>query len=179
MGFRTRARRTGTGRTAPASLGDLATGDAEYPDGLPGPQLAVALQLPVGQMHRLLVVGRDGAWQDPEGRLGVGPAGAEIAQDVLVTVIVTGDRAAPGHVPGNVICQQAAQVRGVVPTGVEGCLGLVEGLEQPRVGIHPALTGAAHAVAAHRPGTAGPEGRLTGPWPAASARKRLTASVSK
>jgi len=59
-------------------------------------------------MHRLLVVGQDGAWQDPEGRLGVGPAGAEIAQDFLVTVIVTGDRAAPGHVSGNVICQQAA-----------------------------------------------------------------------
>jgi hypothetical protein len=73
----------------------------------------------------------------------VGPAGAERAQDFLVTVIVTGDRAAHGHVPGNVICQQAAQVRGVVPTGIEGCLGLVEGLEQPHIGVRAALTDAA------------------------------------
>ena len=65
--------------------------------------------------HLLLVVGQDGAWQDPEDRVGVGPAGAEIAQDFLVTVIVTGDRAAPGHVPGNIICQHAAQVRGFAP----------------------------------------------------------------
>ena len=72
-GFRTRARRTGTGRTAPARTRPiLPTGYAEHPDGLPGPQLAVALQLAIGQMHRLLVVGQDGAWQDPEGRLGVG-----------------------------------------------------------------------------------------------------------
>ena len=67
--------------TAPASTRRSCHGYAEHPDGLPGPQLAVALQPPVGQMHRLLVVGQDGAWQDPEGRLGVGPAGAEIAQD--------------------------------------------------------------------------------------------------
>jgi hypothetical protein len=80
----------------------------------------------------------------------VGPAGAERAQDFLVTVIVTGDRAAHGHVPGNVICQQAAQVRGVVPTGIEGCLGLVEGLEQPHIGVRAALTDAARPVTNHR-----------------------------
>jgi hypothetical protein len=45
------------------ALGDLATGDAEHPDGLPGPQLAVALQPAVGQMHRLVVLGQDGAWR--------------------------------------------------------------------------------------------------------------------
>jgi hypothetical protein len=66
-------------------------------------------------MHRLLVVGQDGASQHSEGRLGVGPAGAEIAQNFLMTVLVTDDRATPGHVSGNVICQQAAQVRGVIP----------------------------------------------------------------
>ena len=67
--------------------------------------------------------------------LSVGPACAEIAQHFLVTVVVTSDRAAPWHVPGNLICQQAAQVRGVVPAGVEGCLGLVEGLEQSHIGV--------------------------------------------
>jgi hypothetical protein len=61
----------------------------------------------VGQLHRLLVVGQDGAWQHPKGHLGVGPAGGEIAQDLLMAVVVTGDRAAPGHMPGNAIRQQA------------------------------------------------------------------------
>jgi hypothetical protein len=42
------------------ALGDLAVGDAEHPDGLPGPQPAVALQLAVGQLHRPLLVGQDG-----------------------------------------------------------------------------------------------------------------------
>ena len=82
--------------------------------------------------------------------LSVGPACAEIAQHFLVTVVVTSDRAAPWHVPGNLIFQQAAQVRGVVPTGVEGCLGLVEGLEQPHVGVRSALPGPARPVTNHR-----------------------------
>ena len=42
------------------ALRDLAAGDVEHPDGLPGPQPAVALQLAVGQMDRPLVVGQDG-----------------------------------------------------------------------------------------------------------------------
>jgi hypothetical protein len=112
------------------------------PHGLPGPQLAVALQLAVGQLHHPLVVGEDGAWSHPEGRLGMGAAGGEIAQDLLVAVVVAGDRAAAGHVPDNVVGEQAAQGRGVVPAGVEGCLGPVEGLEQPRVGMHLAVTAA-------------------------------------
>src|SRR5215203_5804480 len=43
------------GLPGPQLAVDLATGDAEQPDGLPGPQLAVALQPAVGQVHRLLV----------------------------------------------------------------------------------------------------------------------------
>src|SRR5215210_6657700 len=66
------------------ALGDLAVGDTEHSHGLPGPQLAVALQLAVGQLGRPLVVGQDGAWSHPEGRLGMGPAGGEIAQYLLV-----------------------------------------------------------------------------------------------
>ena len=74
-----------------------------------------------------------------------------------MTVIVTGDGAAPGNVPGNVICQQAAQVRGVVPTVVEGWLGLVEGLEQPHIGVRAA----SRAPPAPSP-TTGVRRRLTG-----------------
>ena len=43
------------------ALRDPAAGDEEHRDGLPGPQLAVALQLAVGELHRPLVVGKDGA----------------------------------------------------------------------------------------------------------------------
>jgi hypothetical protein len=91
--------------------------------------------LAVGQLHRPLVVGQDGACVHPEGRLSAGPAGGEVAQDLLVAVVVAGDRAAPGHVPGDVVGQPAAQGRGVVPAGVEGRLGLVERLEQAHVGM--------------------------------------------
>src|SRR6266540_839654 len=101
----------------------------------------------------------------------MGAAGGEVAQDLVMAVVVPGDRAAPGHVPGDVVGEQAAQRRGVVAAAVEGCLCLVEGLEQACVGMHLAVTGAANAVAAHRPGAGGPEDRLSGRWPAASSRK--------
>jgi hypothetical protein len=93
-----------------------------------------------------------------------GPGGRRSAQDLLVAVVVAGDRVAPGHVPGNVVGEQADQGRGVVPTGIEGRLGPVEGLEQPHVGMHLASLGTAHAVAAHRPAAGGPAGPPTRPW---------------
>jgi len=53
-----------------------------------------------------------------------------------VAAVVTGDRTTPGHMPGDVIGEQAAQGRRVVVAGVEPTLGLVEGLGQPRVRVH-------------------------------------------
>ena len=42
------------------------------------------------------------------------------------------------------------QGRSVVPTGIEGCLGPVEGLDQPHAGVRPALTGPGRPVTNHR-----------------------------
>jgi hypothetical protein len=33
----------------------------------------------------------------------MGAAGGEVAEDLLVAMVVAGDRAAPGHVPDNVV----------------------------------------------------------------------------
>jgi len=48
------------------------------------------------------------------------------------------------HVPGDVVGEQAAQDPGVVTAGVEGCLCLVEDLDQPRVRVHLAAPPAGH-----------------------------------
>jgi hypothetical protein len=113
---------------------------------------AAGRRAPAGDRPNAPPAGRRPGWRvaGPGRSPWRGPAGAEIAQDFLVTVIVSGDRAAPGHVPGNVICQQAAQVRDVVPTGVEGCLGLVEGLEQPHIGVARGPHDPARPVTNHR-----------------------------
>ena len=150
MGFRTRARRTGTGRTAPASTRRSCRRRCGTPRR--SARSAAGRRAPAGRRPNAPSAGgrKEGAWQDPEGRLGVGPAGGEISQDFLVAVVVTGDRAVPGNVPGNVFRQQGAQGRDVVPAGVEGCLGLVEGLEQPHVGVRTALPGPARLVTNHR-----------------------------
>src|ERR1700686_877268 len=111
------------------TLGDLAIGDTKDPHHLPGAGLTVALHLASGEDHRALIVGEYAVHDDAKRPVRQLATCDEVAQDLIPASIDASYRAAPWHMPRDVLGEHRAHLPLVAP-GVEAILGVVEVADQ-------------------------------------------------
>jgi len=83
--------------------------DAKHADGLPTGRLALAHGAAAGELDDAVADRGDPVQGDAKARIRQAAADREVRQHRVDTAMLTGDPAAPGHVPDDILAEQLAQ----------------------------------------------------------------------